>query len=203
MRSRSVLVDGHQRICPVTGMSRQDQVPKACPPPPPGAIAARNTAESNTAGYQEVRRMRECTTTAIRLSVPGLVGSFPDDRDTLRRVAWCPEIYGMSSQRLPRATAAGSFPSSGSGSGDSSVASRTMDAARLFRSRGRLRDRSGITPIVPQTAPCVVGVHRKMVDPLSSSWSSCALCQWEWQKTPSGAGSTPNSLTPQALWIRW
>jgi hypothetical protein len=41
--------------------------------------------------------MRECTTTAIRLSVPGLVGSFPTKHDGLRRVASCPEIRGTPS----------------------------------------------------------------------------------------------------------
>jgi hypothetical protein len=33
----------------------------------------------------------------LELSVPGLVGSFPDNHDKLRRVAWCPEIDGIPS----------------------------------------------------------------------------------------------------------
>jgi hypothetical protein len=50
----------------------------------------------------------------------------------------------------PNATAAGSFTCSGSAPESSSwVASPTMDAASEFRSAGRLRERSGISPIVP------------------------------------------------------
>jgi len=50
----------------------------------------------------------------------------------------------LSPPLRPSATAAGSRVSSGGSGLSSSVASATMDAARLLRSTGRLRDRSGI-----------------------------------------------------------